>query len=36
MKGYYTSYGYKGYNPNTNKYETFCTEEEYEEFYEEL
>ena len=29
MKGYYVPFGYMGYNPNTEKYTLFATEEEY-------
>ena len=32
-KGYYTHGDYMGYNPNTNEYERFETEEAYHEWY---
>ena len=35
MKGYVTSSGYMGYDPETKRYFLFATEEEYKEFYEE-
>lgn len=34
MKGYYTSYGYKGFIPNKG-YMLFKDEDEYEEYYNE-
>lgn len=35
MKGYSVGVGYMGWMPDTNRYELFATENEYEEAYDE-